>query len=111
MWVAYPAGKPTIRRTGRDGCFVGSLSAAGLAARRRPRTGVPSATRAPRVLYPVPASIRLNAGILDHFAPVNELGLHVVSQLLRRAGKSLEAYVLEFCLHIRAVDDLAQRPV
>src|SRR5579864_364240 len=58
-----------------------------------------------------PASIWLNVGVLDHLPSVNDFGLHVVSQLLRGAGKSLEAYVLEFCLDIRVVDDLAQRSV
>ena|SRR6516164_9743879 len=54
-----------------------------------------------------PASIRLDVGVLDHLAPLDELGLHVVSQLLRRAGKTLKADILESRLNIRAVDDLA----
>src|SRR5580704_14735962 len=55
-----------------------------------------------------PASIRLDAGVLDHLPPFDEFGLHVVSQLLRDAGKTFEAYVLEFRLDFGAVDDLAQ---
>ena len=48
---------------------------------------------------------------LTIFPPVNDLGLHVVSQLSRGAGKTLEADVLEFRLDVRAVDDLAQRAI
>ena len=66
--------------------------------------------RTPRSLeraHGSPASIRLDVGVLDHLAPLDELGLHVVSQLLRRAGKTLKAHVLEPRLNVRAVDDLA----
>jgi hypothetical protein len=51
--------------------------------------------------------VRLDAGVLDHFAPLDELRLHVISQLFGRAGKTLKAHVLELRLDVRAVDDLA----
>src|SRR5262249_37463006 len=56
-------------------------------------------------------SIRLNVGVLGHLFPDAELNAHERSQLLRRAGKPLEADVIEPRLNLSAVDDLAQRGV
>src|SRR5689334_9277664 len=56
-------------------------------------------------------SIQLDVGVLDHPSPVGELRLDEVAQLFGRRGKSLEAYILELRLGLRAVDDLAQRAV
>src|SRR5262245_24267123 len=53
------------------------------------------------------ASIRLDVCVLDHLSPHAELNLDECCQLLRRAGKSLEAHVLEPCLSVWAVDDFA----
>ena len=47
----------------------------------------------------------------DHLLPLDELGLDVVAELIGRRGKAFEADILEFRLHLRAVDDLAQRAV
>src|SRR5215831_2728319 len=53
------------------------------------------------------ASIRLDVCVLDHLSPHAELNLDECCQLLRRAGKSLEAHVLEPCLNVWAVDEIA----
>jgi len=48
---------------------------------------------------------------LSSLLPFAELQLDEVAKLVGRRGKALEADVLEFRLHIRAVDDRAQRLV
>ena len=60
---------------------------------------------------PQRTSIQLNVGVPDHLSPEGELRLDEVTQLFGRRGKSLEAYILELRLSLRAVDDLAQRAV
>src|SRR5262245_63734094 len=64
---------------------------------------------APQKADSVPASIRIDAGVLDHLSPHAELDLDESPQLLGRAGKSLEADGFELGLDVRAVDDVAQR--
>src|SRR5688572_24029794 len=53
-------------------------------------------------------SLRLDAGVLDHPAPLGELDFHEIIHLLRRTGKRLEAGRAQLLLDLRAVDDLAQ---
>src|SRR5262249_60132022 len=60
---------------------------------------------------PPRTSIQLDVGVFDHLSPEGELRLNEVAQLFGRRGKSLEAYILELRLSLRAVDDLAQRAV
>src|ERR1700734_3767794 len=56
-------------------------------------------------------SLSLDIGVLDHLLPVAELRLDEVAECLGRAGKALEADILEFCLNVRTVDDFAQRAI
>src|SRR6516225_8039556 len=65
----------------------------------------------PSRAYPPRTSIQFDVGVLDHLSPVGELRLDEVAQFFGRRGKSLEAYILELCLGLRAVDDLAQGAV
>src|SRR5262249_20335137 len=60
---------------------------------------------------PPRTSIQFDVGVLDHLSPEGKLRLDEVAQLFGRRGKSLEAYILELRLGLRAVDDLAQRAV
>src|SRR6266699_2944051 len=52
--------------------------------------------------------LRLDAGVSDHLAPLVQLDLDEVPELLGRAGKRLEADVAEFRFDVRIIDDLAQ---
>src|ERR1700730_14705202 len=55
-----------------------------------------------------PRLLRLDAGVPDHLAPLVQLDLDEVPELLGRAGKRLEADVAEFRVDVRIIDDLAQ---
>src|SRR5271169_2388561 len=57
------------------------------------------------------ASLRLNAGVLNHLRPLAELQLDKVAELGRRRRKAVEADIAEFLLGRRVVDDLADRAV
>src|SRR5438034_11655642 len=55
-----------------------------------------------------PRLLRLDTGVSDHLAPLVQLDLDEVPELLGRAGKRLEAGVAEFRFDVRIIDDLAQ---
>src|SRR5262245_28859528 len=69
-----------------------------------------------RQLLVVPAGVappgrqllRLNARILDHLRPFDQLNLDKLAQLFRRAGRGLESDCAEARPDVRVVDDLAQ---
>ena len=60
---------------------------------------------------PVWTLLRLDAGVLNHRAPLAELSLYEALQLLGRTGKCFEAHVAQLRLEFRAFNDLAQLAV
>src|ERR1700735_3183858 len=54
---------------------------------------------------------RLYAGVGDHLAPLVELHLDEIAELIGRRGKALEADIAESRLGRRIVNDLADRAV
>src|SRR5262245_44426603 len=53
-------------------------------------------------------SLRLDAGVLDHLGPLDELDLDEVAELARRAAECFEAERRDPRLDLRVVDDLAR---
>src|SRR5437868_2577710 len=117
MAVALPAVKPTMKRTGLSGYEPCAAAAVAISAAARAASQVRSKARIigpslPRCRGTSARSgsllRRLDAGVLDHFAPHRQLVFHDLEKLSRRVTDQLQAQTFQFLADVGLRHDLGR---